>query len=135
MAYDIEEIQGVGPAYAQKLQAANIKTTDDLLNQCCTPSGRNTVSQKTGLNEAQILKWTNMADMMRISGIGPQYAELLEGAGVDTVKELRNRNHENLAQKMKEVNEAKKLAKTSPAASVVEGWIEQAKSMAPKITY
>jgi len=135
MSYNIEEIQGIGASYAEKLAAANINTTDDLLKLCCTPAGRKDVSGKTGVSESHLLRWTNMADMMRISGVGPQYAELLEGAGVDTVKELRNRNFENLAEKMKEVNEDKNLAKTSPAASVVEGWVNQAKKLDPKITY
>jgi len=135
MSYKIEEIQGIGPSYAEKLAAANINTTDDLLSLCCTPNGRKDVSTKTGVSESHLLKWTNMADMMRISGVGPQYAELLEGAGVDTVKELRNRNFENLAEKMQEINNEKNLAKTSPAASVVEGWVSQAKELDPKITY
>jgi len=135
MSYQIEDIQGIGPSYAEKLAQANIKTTEDLLNQCHNPAGRKTVSEATGVNESSLLKWTNMADMMRISGVGPQFAELLEGSGVDTVKELRNRNAENLASKMKEVNDDKNLAKTSPAATVVEGWVTQAKSIDPKITY
>jgi predicted flap endonuclease-1-like 5' DNA nuclease len=135
MHYEIKEIEGIGPAYAAKLEVCNIKTTEDLLAQCCTPSGRDKVSLATGISRGQILKWSNLADLMRISGIGPQFSELLEAAGVDTVKELRTRNAENLTTKMKEVNAEKKLARTSPAAAVVEGWIDQAKALDPAITY
>ena len=135
MAYEIKDIQGIGPAYAEKLVASDIATTDDLLSQCATPAGRKKVAEVTGLSESHILKWTNLADLMRISGVGPQYSELLEGAGVDTVKELRNRNAENLATKMAEVNQEKNLSGAAPAASVVEKWVDQAKKMDPKITY
>ena len=89
----------------------------------------------TGLSEGQLLKWANMADLMRISGIGPEYSELLEAAGVDTVKELRNRNAENLAARMAEVNATSKLTRAVPAEKVVSDWIEQAGSLEPLITH
>lgn len=135
MAYKIDEIEGIGPSYCEKLQSVGIKNTDDLLEHCATPSGRKQVTEKTGLSEKHVLNWTNMADLMRVSGIGRQFAELLEASGVDTIKELRNRNAENLATKMDEVNKEKKLAKTSPSASTVEDWIAQAKRTDPKISY
>jgi predicted flap endonuclease-1-like 5' DNA nuclease len=135
MAYKIDEIEGVGPAYAKKLSAAGISTTDHLLDKCCTPAGRKTVAEATGMGEATILKWTNLADLMRVSGIGPQYSELLEGAGVDTVKELRNRNAENLAAAMETVNKEKKLARVSPPTATVAKWVAAAKKMDPRITY
>lgn len=135
MAYEIKEIEGIGPAYAEKLAAAEIKTTDDLLAHCADRKGRKAIAEKTGLGESHILKWANMADMMRISGVGKQFSELLEASGVDTVKELATRNTENLAAKMKEVNEAKKLAKSTPSESHVEKWIAEAKKIGPKITY
>ena len=135
MPYKIDEIEGIGPSYAEKLSAANVATTDDLLNLCCTPDGRKTIAAATGLSEKLLLKWSNLADLMRISGIGPQFSELLEGAGVDTVKELRTRNAENLAAKMEEVNNQKKLARTSPPVPTVEKWISVAKDIQPKITY
>ena len=133
MAYDIKEIEGIGPSYAEKLVAAKIATTDDLLNLCGTPQGRKAVAEKTGLSESTLLKWSNLADLMRVSGVGPQFAELLEAAGVDTIKELRTRNAENLAEKMSEVQQAKKIAKVAPAAKVIAGWIDAAKKMEPKI--
>ena len=89
MSYKIEDIEGIGPAYAKKLAAASITTTDHLLEKCCTPAGRKAVAEATGLSESVILKWSNMADLMRISGVGSQFSELLNGAGVDTIKELR----------------------------------------------
>ena len=135
MGYKIEEIEGIGPTYGEKLAAANIKTTDDLLKLCCDAKGRKGTAESTGLSEKLLLKWANMADLMRISGVGSEYSELLEAAGVDTVKELRNRNAENLAAKMAEVNATKKLTRAVPAESVVSGWVEQAKSLDPLITH
>jgi predicted flap endonuclease-1-like 5' DNA nuclease len=135
MGYKIQEIEGIGPAFAEKLAAANITSTDDLLSLCCTPKGRKEVAEKTALTESQLLKWSNMADLMRISGIGPEYAELLEAAGVDTVKELKNRNSDNLAAAMQEINEKKKLTRAVPAPTVVAKWVESAKATQPKITY
>lgn len=135
MGYGIDEIEGVGPAYKEKLGTAGIRSTDDLLDLCATPAGRKAIAEKTGLSETHILGWTNAADLMRVSGIGGQYAELLEASGVDTIKELRNRNAENLAVKMKEVNTEKRLAKITPAMSVVQRWIDQARRVDPKILY
>lgn len=135
MSYKIQEIEGIGPSFGSKLETANIKTTDDLLETCSTAGGRKDVAAKTGLSEPQLLKWSNMADLMRISGIGPEYAELLERAGVDTVKELRNRNAESLASAMKDANEKSNLTRIVPTARVVTGWIEQAKTTEPKISH
>ncbi|UCG84903.1 MAG: DUF4332 domain-containing protein [Gemmatimonadota bacterium] len=135
MSYKIEDIEGIGRAYAEKLSAAKIATTDDLMEFCKTPQGRDSVSQTTGISANQLLKWTNLADLMRVSGVGSEYSELLEAAGVDTIKELRNRNAENLAAKMKEVNETKKLTRTVPNASTVQEWIDSAGKLPPMISY
>ncbi|NNE85819.1 MAG: DUF4332 domain-containing protein [Alphaproteobacteria bacterium] len=135
MAYKIEEIEGIGPAFAEKLGASGIKTTDALLEMCGAAKGRAVVAESTGLTAKQLLKWANMADLMRISGVGGEYSELLEAAGVDTVKELKHRNAENLATKMQEVNEAKKLTRQVPSASVVAKWVEQAAALDPKISH
>lgn len=135
MAYKIDEIEGIGPAYRSKLTGAGIGSTDDLLEQCASPAGRKAMAEKTGVSEKLLLEWSNMADLMRVSGVGRQYAELLEAAGVDTIKELRNRRADNLVERLKEVNVQKKLAKSSPATSMVEDWIRQAKQTEPKITY
>jgi len=135
MGYKIEEIEGIGPVYAEKLAAASISTTEDLLKLCCDARGRKATAVKTGASEGQLLKWANMADLMRISGVGSEYSELLEAAGVDTVKELRNRNAANLAAKMAEVNETRKLTRTVPSEKVVSQWIEQAGALDPLITH
>ncbi len=135
MAYGIEEIEGIGPSYAEKLAGAGIKNTDDLLKLCCEAKGRKQIAEKCDVAEKRILTWVNLADLMRVSGIGPQFSELLEASGVDTIKELRTRNAANLAEKMAEVNGEKKLAKTSPAESVIQGWIDAAKGMEPTVAH
>jgi predicted flap endonuclease-1-like 5' DNA nuclease len=135
MGYKIEEIEGIGPAYGEKLAAVDISTTDDLLKLCCDARGRKATAEKTGVSEGQLLKWVNMADLMRISGVGSEYSELLEAAGVDTVKELRNRNAANLAAKMAEVNETRKLTRALPAEKAVSQWIEQAGTLDPLISH
>lgn len=119
MAYKIIDIQGIGEAYAPKLIAIGIKTPDELLEACLTPAARKKVADKTGISGKLILKWANHADLFRISGIGPQYAELLEAAGVDTVKELRHRVPANLTAKMVEINKAKNLAQRDPSEKEV----------------
>ncbi len=135
MGYKIETIEGIGPAYAKKLVAADIKTTDALLERCKDPKGRKQAAADTGLPEPQLLKWANMADLMRVKGVGEEYSELLEAAGVDTVKELRNRRADNLTAKMAEANETKKLVRRLPTESEVSRWIEHAKSLDPMMTY
>ncbi len=135
MTYKIEDIEGIGTLYGAKLREANIETTDDLLELCCSAPGRKTVSEKTGVEASHLLKWANMADLMRIKGIGSEYSELLEASGVDTVKELATRNPDNLAAKMAEVNETKKLTRAVPAASVVSEWVEQAGTLPAVITH
>ena len=135
MSYKIDEIEGIGPAYREKLTAAGITTTDDLLSHCAKPAGRKQIAENTGLSEKHILGWTNMADLMRVNGIGRQYAELLEASGVDTIKELRHRNAENLAAKMAEVNTEKNLSNATPSQSVIEDWIGKAKETDPLIEY
>lgn len=135
MAYKIDEIEGIGTTYAERLQAAGIKTTDDLLKVCGSRKGRDDMAGQTGFSASQLLKWANMADLMRIAGIGEEYSELLEAAGVDTVKELATRKADNLTTRMAEVNEAKKLTRALPAASQVQKWIDQAKTMDPAISH
>lgn len=135
MAYQITEIEGIGKKYGDKLAKAGITNTDHLLAECGSKKGRKATADKTGFSESQLLKWANMADLMRVRGVGEEYSELLEAAGVDTVKELRNRKAENLAAKMAEVNEKKKLVRQTPAASQVEKWVAHAKELKPAITH
>ena len=135
MGYKIDEIEGIGPSYGKRLIDAGLKTTDALLKACASPRGRKDIAAKTGFSEGQLLKWTNMADLMRISGVGQEFSELLEAAGVDTVKELKMRSPENLAAKMAEVNAQRKLTRSVPSAKTVAKWVEQAKSLPPAISY
>lgn len=135
MNYEITEIEGIAVAYSAKLGEAGITDTKGLLELCCDKKGRVATAEKTGISEKLLLTWVNMADMMRINGVGRQYAELLHAAGVDTIKELRTRNADNLAAKMAEVMAEKKITKASPAASVVQDWIDKAKDMEPLITH
>ena len=135
MGYKIQEIEGIGPTFGQRLQDAGLITTDLLLKACGNPKSRKNTAAKTGFSESQLLKWANMADLMRVSGVGEEFSELLEAAGVDTVKELRNRNADNLAEKMAEVNAQKKLTRAVPSAKTVAKWVAQAKTMDPAISY
>jgi predicted flap endonuclease-1-like 5' DNA nuclease len=133
--YKIEDIEGIGPVIGEKLRVAGIKDTHALLENCCTPKQRKELADKSGVSEAKLLKFANMADLYRIEGIGSEFSELLEAAGVDTVPELARRNAENLSQAMTNVNETKKLTRRVPSAAVVSKWIEQAKSLPRKLEY
>ena len=133
--YKVEEIEGIGPVLGEKLRAAGINTVDKLLEKAATKKQRQSRAEETGISEKQILKFTNMADLFRLNGVGQEYAELLEVAGVDTVPELAQRNAANLTAKMEEVNEAKNLTRKTPSATEVEKWIAQAKELPRVIEY
>ncbi len=135
MAYKIIDIEGIGEAYAPKLIQAGIVKVEDLLAKCAAPKGRAELAEATGISEKLILKWTNHADLFRIKGVGPQFAELLEAAGVDTVKEFRHRVPENLQPKLQETNDAKHLVRRVPTLKEVEKMIAQAKELEPVVTY
>lgn len=135
MSYKIDVIEGIGDVYAEKLTAVGIKTTEELLAKCATPKGRKDLGEETGISDKLILKWTNHADLMRINGIAGQFAELLEAAGVDTVKELKHRVPANLKAKLDEVNAVKNLVNRVPNLPEVEKMIEQAKELEAIITY
>lgn len=135
MGKPIKEIEGIGPTYAEKLADMGISTVHALLDKGCTKWGRNEIAVKTGIDETLIFEWVNMADLFRIEGIGEEYADLLEEAGVDTVVELSKRVPENLHAKMKEVNEQKKLVKQSPTLDMVEKWVETAKTLPRQVEY
>jgi len=133
--YKIIDVEGIGPVYAEKLQAANIMDTDALLEKCAKPAGRKALEEETGISGKLILTWTNHADLMRIDGVGPQFSELLEASGVDTVKELKHRVPENLQAKLEEVNAEKHLVGRVPALVEVEKMIEQAKNLPAVMEY
>lgn len=133
--YKIEDVEGIGPAYGEKLRGAGINDTDALLAACKTPADRKALAEKADLTEKQVLKWGNMVDLYRISGVGSEYAELLEASGVDTVPELAQRNAANLAAKMVEVNEEKKLTRKVPTEADCEKWVAQAKELPRALEY
>ncbi|MBN9026547.1 DUF4332 domain-containing protein [Kaistia sp. MMO-174] len=135
MSYPILDIEGIGPVFAEKLATAGIRTTGALLELAKDPKGRKALAEKSGIDEHKILKWANMADLMRIKGVAEEYSELLEAAGVDTVKELKMRRADNLTAKMVEINATRKLVRQLPSEKLVESWIEQAKELPPMLTY
>jgi predicted flap endonuclease-1-like 5' DNA nuclease len=129
------EIEGLGEAYAEKLKAVGIATTDALLEKGASPKGRKEIAEKAGISDALILRWVNHLDLFRIKGIGSEYSDLLEAAGVDTVPELAQRKADNLLKKMTEINEAKKKVRKMPVESQVADWIDQAKKLPRVINY
>lgn len=135
MTYKIIDVEGIGNVNAKKLVEAGINTVDDLLQKAKNPAGRKTLEETTGISGKSILKWTNHADLMRINGVGPQFSELLEAAGVDTVKELKHRVAENLQQKLEEINNKKNLVNRVPSVSEVQRMIDQAKELPAIMEY
>lgn len=129
------EIEGIGAAYAAKLKAAGVGTTGALLEKGATPKGRKQIAEACKISDALILQWVNHVDLFRIKGVGSEYSDLLEAAGVDTVPELAQRKAENLFEKMIAVNEQKKLVRRLPLKSQVADWIEQAKKLPRTISY
>jgi len=135
MSNSIEKIEGIGPKTGQALRNAGIRTVESLLDSGADKASRAALANKSGISEARILKCVNMADLFRINGVASQYAELLECAGVDTVKELKHRNAENLAATMAEVNETKNLVRRAPSITVVNDWVAQARKLPAKISH
>lgn len=135
MDYKIIDIQGIGPAYAEKLQAAGINKVSQLLEKGKTAKGRKELETETGIRHDLILTWVNHADLFRINGVGPQFAELLEASGVDTVKEFAHRKAENLAKTMAEVNEKEHRTKRVPTVAELQKMIDQAKELPAAVTH
>jgi predicted flap endonuclease-1-like 5' DNA nuclease len=128
-------IQGIGEVYEVKLKESGINSVEMLLEACSLKKGRNELAKKLGVTEKLILKWANHADLIRIKGIGGDYADLLEASGVDTVPELAKRKPDNLLAKMLEVNEAKKIVKKMPTQKQVEDWVRQAGELPRALKY
>lgn len=131
----IIDIEGIGPVYAEKLAGIGITTVEALLKAGASPKGREELAEKTGITGKLILEWVNLADLFRIKGVGEEYSDLLEEAGVDTIPELAQRNAENLYAKLQETNAAKELVRRLPTQSQVADWIAQAKKMPRVVTY
>ncbi|MBX7056579.1 MAG: DUF4332 domain-containing protein [Leptospirales bacterium] len=131
----LEDIEGIGPVYAEKLKAAGVASTDDLLAQGKTRAGRDKIAAASGITLTLVLKWINHVDLARVNGIGWEFAELLEAAGVDTVPELAQRNAGALATALSSKNEEKKLTRRTPGEDQVKDWIAQAKALPRAIEY
>lgn len=125
----IIDVEGIGPAFAAKLNAAGCQTTDDLLAAGATKAGRAKLAAQTGINEGMILEWVNAADLMRIKGVGSEFSDMLEAAGVDSPAELARRNAASLAQTFGELDMARNTTRRIPSEKEVAGWIEQAKAL------
>ncbi len=135
MAKSIEAIEGIGAVYGAKLHKIGCSSPAKLLKDGASRKGRKAIAAKAEMSESIVLRCVNMADLFRIKGVATQYAELLEAAGVDTVKELRNRNPANLTEAMQKTNDTKKLVRQVPSLKMVENWIAQAKELDPVVTY
>jgi len=131
----LEKVEGIGPIYAGKLREIGVPTTQALLEMGATPNGREVIAERANISGKLILEWVNHVDLFRIDGVGEEYADLLEEAGVDTVPELAQRNPTNLYEKMVAVNLEKNLVRRLPAASQVEKWVKQAKKLPRIINY
>ncbi len=131
----IIDIEGIGETYAKALQDAGVATTEARLDTAGSAAGRATLAEKTGVTPQRVLEWVNRADLMRINGVGSEYSDLLEAAGVDTVKELAQRRADNLQAKLAEVNTAKNLTNRAPSAAEVEKWIAEAKTLPAKVSH
>ena len=132
---NLKYVEGIGEVYAQKLEAIGVANTDDLLSKGATPKGRQEIAEQAGISPKLVLEWINHVDLFRIKGVGEEYADLLEEAGVDTVPELAQRNAANLYQKLVEVNAEKKLVRQLPSQGQVESWVAQAKELPRVISY
>ncbi len=131
----IEDLEGVGPVIGARLRAAGVQTTDDLLATAGPAAGRRGLSAKAGVGPDQLLRWVNHADLYRISGVGSEYADLLEAAGVDSCTELAHRNATNLATTMAEANAARHLVRRIPSEAAVGDWIDQAAKLPKVVTH
>jgi uncharacterized membrane protein HdeD (DUF308 family)/predicted flap endonuclease-1-like 5' DNA nuclease len=135
LKHEIEYVEGIGPVFGAKLKAVGINTPLDLLRKGATRKGRDLIAEATGITLTLILKWVNHTDLYRLKGVGSEYADLLEAAGVDTVVELATRNPTNLHNKLVVINEEKKLVRQVPSATQVENWVVEAKQLGRVVTY
>ncbi len=131
----IAAIESMDQRDATKLRKAGVRTTDALLKTAATRTGRRRLAREAHLSESEILSWANRADLMRIKGIGSEYADLMEAVGVDTIRELRRRNPDRLLTAMTEVNVRRRLIRRLPTNGMVAGWIEAAKGIEPLVTH
>lgn len=130
----ISAIQSMGHRQATKLRKARVRTTEALLDQAATRRGRADVSGRTGIATTDLLKWAHQADLMRVKGIGAEYADLLAASGVDTLKTLRRRNAQNLMVAMTQMNSKRRRVQRLPTVEMVQGWIDGANKLEPIVS-
>ena len=128
-SYEVEEVEGIGKSYGQKLREIGISTTEQLLNQCCNMNGRVTVAEHVGIEDFVVRKWASMSDLMRLSGVEGQFSELMVYAGIDSVQDLGQQSAGALHSKLSTTNDQQKRVKTIPDESSLELMISQAKSL------
>jgi len=131
----LEQIEGVGQQYANQLRAAGVRSSRSLLEKGGTASGRQEIARKAGVSEKLVLEWVNHVDLFRIKGVGEEYADLLEEAGVDTVMELAQRNPASLYEAIMETNQQKNLVRRPPSRKMVSDWVAMAKKLPRKVYY
>jgi predicted flap endonuclease-1-like 5' DNA nuclease len=131
----LELVEGIGKKYAKDLRKVGVRSTGDLLKKGGSARGRDELAKASGISKKLILEWVNHVDLFRIKGVGEEYADLLEEAGVDTVVELAQRNAANLYAAILETNKKKKLVRQTPSEKMVSGWIKQAKKLPRAVDY
>jgi predicted flap endonuclease-1-like 5' DNA nuclease len=131
----INKIEGIGPSHTKKFAEVGVSTVEHLLKAGATPKGRKELATKTGFHEHHLLKWVNQADLLRIKGVGRQYAELLQSSGVDSVKELAQRKPDHLHEKLKASNDAKRQVHIVPNLATITNWIGEAKKLPRVVSY
>ncbi len=135
MTYKIEQIEGIGPHFSERLSAVGVRTSNDLLTRCTTDEGCRLLEMRTGISATQLRMWKNQADLMRVSGIGSEFSQLLETAGVETVRQLGMREPANIVNLLTRVNAEKRLTRALPSLKTVTKWVEQAKRMEPVVMH
>ncbi|HEX2882966.1 MAG TPA: DUF4332 domain-containing protein [Candidatus Limnocylindria bacterium] len=131
----VEDIEGIGPAHAASLQAAGVRSSDELLERAGPKKGRDELAAATGISGKLLLDWVNACDLMRVKGIGAQFSDLLEAAGVDSAAELAQRNPASLATTFGELNAARATTRRAPTEAMVADWIAQAKKLPKVVTH
>jgi predicted RecB family nuclease len=135
MPYPTSDLDGITQEQIKLLRSVGIRTTEKLLEAAHSMRSRKRLSVDTGISEKLLLRWANMADRMRIKGIGEDHARLLEAVGVVTVRELKYRNPAHIAKAMRAYNDKRKLVRLLPNENAIKRWIAAAGKLDQKITY
>ncbi|MDX1469263.1 MAG: DUF4332 domain-containing protein [Acidimicrobiia bacterium] len=129
----VDQVAGIDHRQATKLRKLGIRTGKGLIEKAATRRGRTELSKATGISPKDLQLWVHHADLLRVKGVGPEYAELLVSAGVDTLRDLRRRNPTALVAKIIGMNGAERVVNRLPTESMVETWIDSAGNLTPSI--